>query len=827
MRDDDRRRRAVDGHLFDRFGWGWLAAAVALVPFAGLFSLHRVFYVRDLALFFWQRNLWLRRSLLGGEWPLWDPYIGAGQSAVADALHQMFLLPVVLLRLAGSERVAFNLWVALPFPLAAWGTYRLFRTRFSGPAAAIGAIVFSVSGPVISTGNFPNMSWSVALLPWVLWATDRLVAAPDGRRLAVAGLIFGCQALAGEPVTMAATAALAIGYATIAAPPETATWRRRGVSGALAVVAVLLGLLVGAVQLVPLQAAVRAGIRANGVSNAWSLHPLGLLETIVPHLFGDFFQAPQLDAVPWIAPLNSGREPFFFSIYLGPAVLGVALLGALAGAQRWWSVFWVMTGAIALLAAFGSYTPFYPFLRDIVPLLRSFRFPVKYVIVSAMAVAALVAAGCDALGADRRARPAPRFSRAAAGAVAATALIGIGAYAAQAAAIYFPQQTAFRLYDLAKFVEAPQSIEAAAFLLHAIPPAATRLIAVALGTALLMGISCSTRRHAWIARAALYVLVSADLLTASIGINPTFDARHFDQPAWTRLAASQPESRFDFAAKAGGIDLTDPEGPKALPRPPGLSPAESRAVFSFETAQSPGAWQAREMISYDLAVLWPLSYQLAFLRFQLATTEERARFLSRTGVRYRVLPSEVAAGRPVSGPLPYFLNQYLYDWNPNATRALIANTAIVMTKQDDRLAALFAADTDPLRRLVLNASPPPPAGLAGAAAQPAARILREGANWLVAQANTGQDGGYLLLLDSYDPGWRVTVDGSPAPLLQANELFRAVRLAPGQHEVEFRYRPMPFLVGLAITGTGLAAVLALWLAPRFGRSAAGRLSSGR
>ena len=368
---------------------------------------------------------------------------------------------------------------------------------------------------------------------------------------------------------MAATAALAIGYATIAAPPETATWRRRGVAGALAVAAVLLGLLVGAVQLVPLQAAVRAGIRANGVSNAWSLHPLGLLETIVPHLFGDFFQAPQLDAVPWIAPLNSGREPFFFSIYLGPAVLGVALLGALAGAQRWWSVFWVMTGAIALLAAFGSYTPFYPFLRDIVPLLRSFRFPVKYVIVSAMAVAALAAAGCDALAADRRARPAPRFSRAAAGAVAATALIGIGAYAAQAAAIYFPQQTAFRLYDLARFVEAPQSIEAAAFLLHAIPPAATRLIAVALGTALLMGISCSTRRHAWIARAALYVMVSADLVTASIGINPTFDVRHFDQPAWTRLAASQPESRFDFAAKAGGIDLTDPEGPKALPRPPG------------------------------------------------------------------------------------------------------------------------------------------------------------------------------------------------------------------------------------------------------------------
>ena len=116
-----------------------------------------------------------------------------------------------------------------------------------------------MSGPVISTGNFPNLSWSVALLPWVLWATDRLAAAPDGRRLALAGLIFGCQALAGEPVTMAATAALAIGYAAIAAPPPAATWRRRGVLGALAVVAVLLGLLIGAVQLLPLQAAVTPG----------------------------------------------------------------------------------------------------------------------------------------------------------------------------------------------------------------------------------------------------------------------------------------------------------------------------------------------------------------------------------------------------------------------------------------------------------------------------------------------------------------------------------------------------------------------------------------
>ena len=152
----------------------------------------------------------------------------------------------------------------------------------------------------------------------------------------------------------------------------------------------------------------------------------------------------------------------------------------------------------------------------------------------------------------------------------------------------------------------------------------------------------------------------------------------------------QPGSRFDFAAKAGGIDLTDPEGPKALPRPPGLSPAESRAVFSFETAQFPGAWRAREMISYDLAVLWPLSYQLAFLRFQLATIEERARFLSAPACAIGCCRQKPPPGVRCRVRFRISSIRTWTDWNPHAARALIASTAIVITSQDDRLAALFA-----------------------------------------------------------------------------------------------------------------------------------------
>ncbi len=45
----------------------------------------------------------------------------------------------------------------------------------------------------------------------------------------------------------------------------------------------------------------------------------------------------------------------------------------------------------------------------------------------------------------------------------------------------------------------------------------------------------------------------------------------------------------------------------------------------------------------------------------------------------------------------------------------------------------------------------------------------------------------LLLNDQYDPHWRVTVDGKPAPLLRANFIMRGVYLTQGEHNVEFRF----------------------------------------
>jgi uncharacterized membrane protein YfhO len=69
---------------------------------------------------------------------------------------------------------------------------------------------------------------------------------------------------------------------------------------------------------------------------------------------------------------------------------------------------------------------------------------------------------------------------------------------------------------------------------------------------------------------------------------------------------------------------------------------------------------------------------------------------------------------------------------------------------------------------------------------------------------TRQEGnGFLVLMDSYFPGWTVKVDGKEKPVLRANHFYRAVQLGPGEHTLEFEYFPEGFRLGLMISGISL------------------------
>ena len=127
---------------------------------------------------------------------------------------------------------------------------------------------------------------------------------------------------------------------------------------------------------------------------------------------------------------------------------------------------------------------------------------------------------------------------------------------------------------------------------------------------------------------------------------------------------------------------------------------------------------------------------------------------------------------------------------------------------DEALAALTDPAFDPRREVLLVGDSPsvPTTDTTDTADEQAAAggrgwglRLRDVPNGVTIDANLDAPG-YLVLADTWYPGWWATVDGHPAELLRANYAFRAVWLTAGEHVVEMRYRPPLWMVGAAISG---------------------------
>jgi hypothetical protein len=70
--------------------------------------------------------------------------------------------------------------------------------------------------------------------------------------------------------------------------------------------------------------------------------------------------------------------------------------------------------------------------------------------------------------------------------------------------------------------------------------------------------------------------------------------------------------------------------------------------------------------------------------------------------------------------------------------------------------------------------------------------------------------GLLVLADVYYPGWELTIDGEPAPILRANRAMRGALLSQGNHRLVYTYRPASVRVGAVISILGVLTFLA-WL----------------
>ncbi len=68
---------------------------------------------------------------------------------------------------------------------------------------------------------------------------------------------------------------------------------------------------------------------------------------------------------------------------------------------------------------------------------------------------------------------------------------------------------------------------------------------------------------------------------------------------------------------------------------------------------------------------------------------------------------------------------------------------------------------------------------------------------------------WLVLTDTYYPGWRATVNDRAVPVAVANYAFRAVPVPAGASTVVFSYEPTSYRLGLFIGLLGLALMSGL------------------
>ena len=189
----------------------------------------------------------------------------------------------------------------------------------------------------------------------------------------------------------------------------------------------------------------------------------------------------------------------------------------------------------------------------------------------------------------------------------------------------------------------------------------------------------------------------------------------------------------------------------------------------------------------------------------LATLEPDARLLGQLNVRYLVarrdrLFSDSAFVRldGDTGQVSLYRND---RWRPRAYMAyrhrVEADSDAVRTIRDDE----FDGST------VILASKPPE--LPRTDDTTSSVVVREATdNRLVIDATTGS-AGYLVIADTWYPGWKASVGGREAPILRANVVMRAIALPKGSSRVELRFEPEVFRVGAWVSGVVALLCVAL------------------
>ena len=714
--------------------------------------------------------------------PQWNPYLFGGLPYIA-AMHGDIFYPTALLRLLLPTDIGLTWGFVIHIFLAGCFTYGFLRAwGFAFFPALIAGIAYMMSGELaglVSPGHDGKLFVS-ALMPLALWFLVRGVR--DGRHWAWGGLAItvGLAVLSPHPqllqYMLLTCGAFALYLAFRGEADRTRLDRRIALQRlGLAALAVAVGIVIGAVQYLPVLEYVPFSPRAGGKgwehAVSYSMPIEELINVYLPQFSGLIEQY-------W------GRNGIHLhSEYLGAVALVLASAAFGGDERKGFRRFWLVVLVVSTLWALGGYTPFYHLVYAIVPGTKFFRAPSTMLMVVAFATAMLVALGTERALAGATSRRLLIGWLIAGGVIALLALSGgLTSLSKAIAAGYAGDQLDDRI-DANRMAVALGSLRSLVFVA---------------ATAVFVFLAAENRLRTPLLGWGLAAILALDLWSVE---------RHYWQfsPRASVIYASDPAIDYVKRAEPGRVLALQLGEEGAAFRDPffggdALMAHKIRLVRGYHGNEI-GRYQrlaSREQVGDYGNDVNPAFWRLTNARFLYTNA---ALSDSSAGVTKILGPVRNAAGSTV----------YLYRL-PGDNPPAWVTTAMAKAGDEATAATMLDPRFDPLRVAVIDSAASVSVAPLSALPQPlgiTTKVTRYDPGHIALDLSAPAPAGAALVVsENYYPGWTARVnDRDAAPVVRADYTFIGVPLPAGATRVSLDFHDPAYGTGKAVTF--VAVLLAL------------------
>jgi hypothetical protein len=713
-------------------------------------------------------------SLKQGNLPLWNPFNGMGAPLAANYQVAVFYPPGWLLFLAQAiggvpwMAWAYTILAALHLAWAGLGMAKLSeRLGYSPVAQVIGGISFSLSGYFIARLGFFSMIWAGAWLPWILYAASSLVHPGINREQEIhstfpffLSFCIGMQLLAGHAQLSWYTMILAAAWVLVGVLQLHNRRKAWKVISKLALAGEL-GILLASVQLLLTGEYLLQSQRAAAVdfemAMTYSFWPWRFLSLLAPDLFGNPGSGNYWGyASYWEDAIYLGVLPFLLALSTIPLLWKRRSADSVRNNQKALVIFLWALGVVSALLALGKNTPIFPFLYHYIPTFDMFNAPARYMIWLVFALSLLAGIGYESWK-----KPFGRSLYWTRLATAGGFAITLGAFIAW----YF-------LSDIElSFIKA------------------TALCGLwALGSGFLtlwnQRESIGAKQFLWNGAVVLWVCV--DLLVADLNANPVVSMGFYDTSSVDHTALSS-----QLVGQRTYLNADDEYFLKfkRFLRFEDYSPQEDWANLRYVLLPNTNLLEnISSTNNFDPLLTGRYSQWMNYintLNINQITPWLQVMDVGAVEVRDRSSENQVRF-EPVVGGNRFWWSSCSKVSKPgeSAWNAFVGMMAGMQGQ--------FNPHT------VLLEGVPAAEGVCGDGGEVTIDIGKQTLDSLALSVQAPGHG-WLVISDTWYPGWQVRVDGKKASLVRANYLFKAVELDAGKHSIQIVYRPYSFSIGLGLT----------------------------